>query len=82
MRDGEAFIKFSYYDDNRASGIPGMGGLDFTMPGGFEEVNEEIKWKEQAPLRTDQTLQKDDKSDQKIKGKRCILCGYIEFFAT
>ena len=79
MQEGEAIARLDIPTGGSSSGfdlsIPGMG-----LPGSMT-VTEEIKWRENTEIKKGLFLKRNKKKIIKISGKRCIECGYIEFYA-
>ncbi len=81
MRSGEATVT-----DTTPLGQGSMGGV-FSFPGvnlpaGSGAVREaEMMWKEKTGKKTGWLVKTDEEKIWKIKGLRCLECGYIEFYA-
>lgn len=81
IKIGEAFIKFTFTAGSMTSGLSSMGmpGLD-TM-GGSETVDEGVKWREKTGRQKGWLLKREEEKTMRLYGKRCTICGYIEFYA-
>ncbi len=81
MRSGEATVT-----DTAPLGQGSMGGV-FSVPGvnfpaGSGTVREaEMMWKEKTGKKTGWLVKRDEEKIWKIKGLRCLECGYLEFYA-
>jgi len=84
MREGEAFVRVITFGAQVMSpltslgtmGMPGMG-----VPTGETKSEENILWREKTGRKTGWLTKSDEEKTMKIKGRRCIKCGYIEFYA-
>ena len=81
MIQGEAYVDIN----TSTSGNP-MSGIMSTMPGmnlGYSEIvrEERIKWHEKTGKKNGFLIKSDEIRTMIVIGRRCLECGFIEFYA-
>jgi hypothetical protein len=79
-REGEAFINISIPTE---SGSFGGGMMPFPgggMPTGETEREARLHWREKTGKEKGWLIKSAETKTMNIKGKRCLECGYIEFY--
>jgi hypothetical protein len=81
MREGNALVTVKVPIERGSIGggiISVQGGV---MPGGETIREERVLWREKTGKETGWILKRGETKTMKVKGKRCIECGFIEFYA-
>jgi len=78
MIQGEAYIDIqtSSASDPMSGMMPGM-----SLGGIGESREESIKWREKTGEKKGFLFKSDEIRTMKVIGRRCLECGYIEFYA-
>ncbi len=81
MLEGEAYISVTV--PSSGSILGGMIPMDTTGIGSIESSREaRLRWREKTGEKKGFLIKSDEIRNFNIKGRRCILCGYIEFYVT
>ena len=81
MRYGEAFIRFTTSGGQSSSGFGRMGIPGMGVPSSYVTVEEKIKWREKTGQKKGWLIKSEERKTLNLYGKRCTVCGYIEFYA-
>jgi len=79
MREGEAFIRMSVPSGGSSTG--GMMSLPrMELPGSETTREARLRWREKTGEKTGWIIKSDEEKTYSIKGRRCLECGYIDFY--
>jgi hypothetical protein len=85
VRDGEALVRVATANSlgtpfGLSYGLGGMSVPGFELP--TDRMSEPtILWREKTGAKTGRIIRSDEQKTMKISGRRCLACGYIEFYA-
>jgi hypothetical protein len=79
MREGVAFISISVpTGGSMGGGMLSMPGMN--LPGGESMMSARLKWREKTGKEKGWIIKSEEEKTLDIKGRRCLGCGYIDFY--
>jgi hypothetical protein len=84
VREGEALVRVTTVRSTPFGSSYGLGGIPvpgFDLPAAERISEPTILWREKTGSKTGRLIKSDEEKTMKMSGRRCLTCGYIEFYA-
>ncbi len=80
MREGGLFVQVTTSSGQTMTGVGGLGMPGMGMPSSQVTMDEPVAWREKTGRRTGLIIKSDEVKTMKMKGQRCVNCGYVELY--
>ena len=80
MGNGGLFVQVTTSSGQTMTGIGAIGMPGMGIPSSQITVDEPMTWREKTGQRTGLIIKSDEVKTMKVRGQRCLSCGYIELY--